>query len=183
MLVTNIILFAIVVLTCFILLMLLPNFLWGWQYASGFTFGLLHAPVTVKVVLTPLYSPLTADHALFTLLGSTDTKTNKQVQELLAYGALEGKKIIVVDGNDVDLEELIKTKMNAILPDKSYYLAVRREKENVLEFGTSEIETENYEPCNIESMLTYFSFGGRYASTATLTLPNLERLRVVLVIG
>ncbi len=164
--------------------MLLPNFLWGWQYASGFTFGILHAPVTVKVVLHPLYSPLTADHALFTLLGSTDKQTNKQIQELLAYGALEGNKRIVVDGNEVDLEELIKSKMNAILPaGKTYYLAVRREKENVLEFGTSEIETEKYEPCNIESMLTYFNLGGSYASTATLTLPNLEKLRVILVIG
>lgn len=183
MAVTEAILFAIVVLTCFIILMLLPNFLWGWQYVSGLTHGWLHAPVTVKVTLNPLHTPLTSDHALLTLLGSTETKTNKQVQELLAYGALEKSKKIVVDNNEIDLEELIRTKMETIIPNRDYYLAVRNEEENILEFGNSEIETKEYNPCNLGSMLTYFQFGGRYSSYTTLTLPNLQKLKVILVTG
>ncbi|MCS7106227.1 MAG: hypothetical protein NZ942_02845, partial [Candidatus Aenigmarchaeota archaeon] len=143
----------------------------------------LHAPATVKVSINPLHIPLTADHALFTLLASTETKTNKQIQELLAYGAAEKNKKINVNGNDIDLDEIIKRKMEIIVPNKIYYIAVRDGKENVLEFGNPEIETEEFNPCNFGSMLTYFDFGGRYSSTTTLTLPNLQRLRVILVIG
>ncbi len=161
--------------------MVLPNFLWGWQTISGWTGGLLHAPITVKVVLKPEHTPLTADHALFTLLASTENKTGKQVQELLAYGFYYDTQSLKINGETIDLKEVINSKIKLMAPDKDYYLKIEKNGKK-MEFGYP-VKIESFDPCAVESMLTFWEFGqGVYSATTTLTLPNLERASVFMVL-
>jgi len=186
-LVATLILFVLVIITCFFILLILPNLLWAWQTAAGY----VHAkgPVTVQVVIRPEHVPLTADHALFSLLSSTDNTTGKSFQELLAYAVYYGNTKFTIDGVDVNVERIIDSRMRFLVPDKDYYLEVAkeyRETPSDIRIGNQNFRfnfTEEIELCGATSTLTLFTPPAKYMSRTTLTRPDLDKTNVILYLG
>jgi len=185
MLLPAIILFVLIAFTCFVILLFLPNFLWLWQTIGGYVGA--HPPVTIQAVFRPSYVPLTADHALFSLLASTEEKTGKQVQELLAYAVFYGKKEFKVDGVKVNMDEIINSKLKALVPDKDFALFVKSENYQDLEFGNPNLLadfTVSQDYCPTPSPMSLISPTPiHYMSVSTLTLPDLSKSYVVLYLG
>lgn len=171
--VTDLIVFCLVVITSFFILLVLPNILSIWQggcsifdqYLGWTTGAKCTPPITIQVIFKPEYLPLVADHALYSLLASTDSSTGLQIQELLAYGAEKKKKSFDLDVNGktvkIDLEQIIEEKMKFLVPENDYNLVVVQRGIN---FASKEFQT-------------------KYKSTATISLSGLGKSMVVLYLG
>jgi len=120
------------------------------------------AIVEIEVIEKPVLIPLTADHALYSLLATTDDNSGKQIQELLAYSVFYGKKDFTLNENsntiDINLTEIIDSNLKYLLPGRDYNLAVQGTK---IEFGKKH-------------------FTSNFSSTTTLTLPDLRSFEVIL---
>jgi hypothetical protein len=156
LLVAELVSFCLVVVTSFIIYLTLPNIIAAWETATG------KSPITVKVVMTPEFLPLTADHTLRALLASTDDQTGMQVQELLAYAAKEkNTNFNLADGKSVDLEKVIDKKINFLVPEMDYNIVVIDKN---IDIGNKK-------------------FASKFRSSSTITLPDLSRAEVILYLG
>ncbi|MFH0710996.1 MAG: hypothetical protein V1944_00290 [Candidatus Aenigmatarchaeota archaeon] len=179
----TLVIFVVVIVTSFLVFLVLPNIISVWESSCDFvsdavstiTFqqvknACTKSPVQIEVVIKPEYLPLTADHALRSLLETTDSASGKQVQELLAYGVMNKNAKFSLEGNEIDLEKIMDQKMNSLLPDKEYNLVV---KSGLLNFGNpslAEVRSESLEA----------GMFPQYRSTTTLTTPDLKKVQVVL---
>jgi hypothetical protein len=158
--------FVFIAITCLIILLILPNLLFVWRSvaeAPGLDL-VIRPPVTIDVIFKPEYYPLTADHALYSLLASTDVKTGKSVQELLAYASFYGSTEFDLEGEPpsilrVNVGNIVDSKMKFLVPDKDYSLIISPN----IRIGKS--------------------FESEYTSISTLTLPNLEKAKIILYLG
>src|SRR5438309_10265788 len=130
-LIDSIILGVLVTVTCFIIILVLPNILWIWtRFSQGpckvdiaaklIFYACPQAPVTLETVFKPEYIPLTADHALFTVLETNDTSTGLQVQELLALAAFQGSDIITLNGNSYNVSKIVESKLDFLVSTFNY---------------------------------------------------------------
>src|SRR5437867_6979748 len=120
----EVVLMILVVVTCFLILFILPNLLWIWQNFSktvcSFQIGVINGcpkpPVTLETIIKPEYIPLTADHALFSLLDSKDRTTGLEIQEILALATNQKSKTVTISGSTYDLDLIVQQKMNVLAP-------------------------------------------------------------------
>ena len=186
----TLVIFVAVVALSFIILLILPNVYAAWSGACDFTSTVVStvtfnsiqnictkSPIQIEAVIKPEYLPLTADHALLSLLESTDSASGKQIQELLAYGVLNGKSTFSLDGKNIDLNKVIDEKMNSLLPNRDYYLVI---KSGLLSFGNKNIvQTQPTQP---QQRLGTKEPVDQYRSSTTLTSPDLKKIQVVMFV-
>lgn len=175
MIFANIVVFILVALTTLIIIFTLPNILSVYKTLTG------SSPIVIDVIFKPEYIPLSADHALFTLLSSTDPKTGKQIQELFAYAVAQGKTSfdLSTDGHktNVNLENTVDGMMEFILPNNKYEIVVKNTNIDIGNKGlaaagsASRSETSSNQEIYVAK------------STTTLTLSNLKKVEVILYIG
>lgn len=145
---TDIILLIFLVVFSAIFLLIVPYLYW------------ITGPVAViEIVVKPEYFPVLADHALISLLEVTEEDTGKSLQELLAIAVSEGSKTITVDGQTINLENMIDEQMKFILPDKNYRIVI-----GYLDFGKRDLGEEQF-------------------SVTQIRLPDLKKVDVYLYIG
>ena len=170
-LVDSIVLGVLVVITCFVILLVLPNILWIWtRFAQGackfdpshLFFGCPQAPVTLETVIKPEYIPLTADHMLFTLLSSNDSSTGLQIQELLALSASQVSDTIILNGNSYNVTQIVQGKLDFLRSDFNYNFVVYSNPQ--IQIGKSDITPQ-------------------FFSTSSITLPDLSKDKVELILG
>lgn len=167
------IVFIIVSVTSLIFIFVLANILFAYQTVTG------KPPIIFDVVVKPEYIPLLADHSLYTLLSSTDEGTGKQVQELLAYSAFQGKTSIDISGKGkVDVEKIVDEKMKFILPDKEYNLVIQGTSINL---GNNNLGITTNVPSPQSTTASTQTYSSK--SVSTITLPNLKKVEVILYIG
>jgi len=183
----TLIIFVVVVVTALLVFLVLPNIISVWEASCDFISDAIStvtlqqvknactkSPVQIDVVVKPEYLPLTADHALRSLLETTDRGSGKQVQELLAYAVLNQKATFSLDGKNIDLQKIIDEKMNFLLPGKQYNLVV---KSGLLNFGN-----QNLAELSSETPQDQVGKLPKYRSSTTLTTPDLKKVQVVLLI-
>ena len=183
----TLVIFVVIAVTSLLIFLILPNILSVWEASCDLLSSSLKpitiplniknpctkSPVQIYVVVKPEYLPLTADHALRSLLESTDLDSGKQVEELLAYGVLNGKATFSLENKNVDLEKIIGQKMNSLLPDRDYNLIV---KSGLLNFGNQNLP-------NLENEMSRDQYKiPQYRSSTTLTTPDLKKVQVILFI-
>lgn len=174
----TLIIFVIIMVTSLFVFLVLPNIISVWNAScdalsnvvSTITLNSVKnactkSPVQIIVVVKPEYLPLTTDHALRSLLESTDSNSGKSVQELLGYGVFNKNTVYNLNGNSVDLTKIIDDDMNVLLPDKDYNLVVNS---GLLNFGN-----QNLAQLSLGSTTVYHS-------STTLTTPDLHKVQVVL---
>jgi hypothetical protein len=145
----TLLMFVVIVLTSLLIFLVLPNMISIWnascdvvsQTISTITLqnvknACTKSPVQIEVVIKPEYLPLTSDHALRSLLQTTDEGSGKTVQELLAYAVENKKATFSLDGKSIDVEKVVDKEMNSLLPDRQYNLVV---KSGLLNFGNQNL--------------------------------------------
>src|SRR5438445_10656406 len=182
-LIDSIILGVLVTVTCFIIILVLPNMLWIWtrfyqgsckvDIAKLIFYACPQAPVTLETVFKPEYIPLTADHALFTVLETNDTSTGLQIQELLALAAFQGSDIITLNGNSYNVSKIVESKLDFLVSTFNYkFILVSPIETNPSSFIVS--------PSIIQ--IGKYDISPQYFSMTSITLPDLKKTTVMLML-
>lgn len=168
MTVATILVSVFLIVLCFLALLFFL-FLGAWKFVSN-SVPFVKSPILLETVIVPEYQPLSSDHALFSLLYSTDQKTKKTIHELLAYSVSYGKYNFQVDGVDVDVEETVKEKMVFFYPKKEYFILFPQQQ---MFLGSSSVSLSH---CS--NLIGVFECTS--GATSTITLPDLKKAEVQL---